>query len=206
MVAMASSFSTSVASGLNSRMAARASVKASFAALLVSLASAPSTTGSMASSWVLKTDCAAWMRLAGSGDSRVKPPRAASTVRRRRLLSRTAAAPSGSLSTAAPVAASMILPSGSVTKTFLLSGSGDSRRLLRSWTSSISGTLTTALVGLGVVVAALLADPVADQVLGAVELLRPCIAGNEARGLPHHVELAVGLDLADEHRLGDVVV
>src|SRR6202011_3361668 len=69
-----------------------------------------------------------------------------------------------------------------------------------------SGALTAALVGLGVVVAALLADPVADQVLGALELLRPCIAGHQARGLPHHVELAVALDLADEHRLGDVVV
>src|SRR4051794_15279301 len=54
-----------------------------------------------------------------------------------------------------------------------------------------SGALTAALVGLGVVVTALLADPVADQVLGALELLRPCIAGHQARGLPHHVELAV---------------
>src|SRR3984885_4269500 len=69
-----------------------------------------------------------------------------------------------------------------------------------------SGTLTAALVGLGVVVAALLADPVADQVLGTIELLRPCIAGNQTRGLPHHVELAVGFDFADEHRLGDVMV
>src|ERR1700676_2923531 len=69
-----------------------------------------------------------------------------------------------------------------------------------------SGALTAALVGLGVVVAALLADPVADQVLGALELLRPCIAGNQARGLPHHVELAIAFDFANEHRLGDVVV
>ena len=67
------------------------------------------------------------IRLAGSGDISVRPPSAASTVRRRRLLSRTAAAPSGSLSTAAPVAASMILPSGWVRKTFLLSGSAASR-------------------------------------------------------------------------------
>src|SRR6188768_3804321 len=37
--------------------------------------------------------------------------------------------------------------------------------------SSRSGTLTAALVGLGVIVAALLANPIADQVLGAVELL-----------------------------------
>ena len=108
-------------------MAARASVKACLAALLVSLASAPSITGSAVSSWLLNTDCAAAMRLAGSGDSSVRPPSAASTVRRRRLLRRTAAAPSGSLSTAAPVAASMILPSAPVTKTFLVSGSADSR-------------------------------------------------------------------------------
>ena len=84
-------------------------------------------TASALSSWLLNTDCAAAMRLAGSGDSSVRPPRAASTVRRRRLLRRTAAAPSGSLSTAAPVAASMILPSLPVTKTFLDSGSADSR-------------------------------------------------------------------------------
>src|SRR5712692_6153166 len=80
MVAMASSFSASVASSLNNRIAARASVKASFAALLVSFCSAPSITGSMVSSWVLKTDCAAWTRLAGSGDNSVKPPSAAQAV------------------------------------------------------------------------------------------------------------------------------
>src|SRR3984957_16250813 len=66
-------------------------------------------------------------------------------------------------------------------------------RLDQPWKS---GSLTAALVGLGVVVAALLANPVADQVLGAIELLRPCIAGHEARGLPHHVELAVAFDFA----------
>ena len=115
MVAMASSFSASVASGLNSRMAARASVKASLAALTVSFFSASSTSGSMASSWVLNTDWAAWIRLAGSGDSSVSPPNAASTVRRRRLLRRTAAAAAGRLATDSAVAASMILPSGWVT-------------------------------------------------------------------------------------------
>src|SRR5438552_13743241 len=78
------------------------------------------------------------------------------------------------------------------------------RRLLRSYRES--GALAAALVGLDVVVAALLADPVAGQVLGAFELLRPCVARHQARGLPHHIELAVGLDLADEHRLGDVMV
>src|SRR4030088_2617127 len=83
---------------------------------------------------------------------------------------------------------------------------GGYRRLPWFVWSQESGALTAALVGLGVVVAALLANPVADQVLGAFQLLRPCIAGHQARGLPHHVELAVALDLAKEPRLGDVMV
>src|SRR5882757_4869035 len=299
--ATASSLSLSVASDLNRMMAARASAKACLIDLLLSLPSALSTVGSRFSSWLLNTDCAADSRLAGSGDNSVRPPSAASTVRRRRLLRRTAAALSGSLSTAAPVAASMILPSAWVMKTFLLSGSAASRpscsalmmagpsglpdeatspiaasvseksslanlatessngpadagrtrqvsnrsernsvrKRSRQWPNTSiprqecerrrrvpppspvlesvcvvdqvrsplgSRALAAALVGLGVVVAALLADPVADQVLGAVELLRPGVAGHQARGLPDHVELAVALDLADEHRLGDVVV
>ena len=130
-------------------MAARASVKAALAALLVSLASAPSMTASALSSWLLNTDCAAAIRLAGSGDSSVRPPSAASTVRRRRLLRRTAAAPSGSLSTAAPVAASMILPSLPVTKTFLDSGSADSRpscsALMMGKASGLPETATTPI-------------------------------------------------------------
>src|SRR5690349_23032975 len=69
-----------------------------------------------------------------------------------------------------------------------------------------SGPRSQALVGLGVVVAALLADPIADQVLGAFELLRPGVAGHEVLGLVDDSELAIALDLADEHRLGDVVV
>src|SRR5215471_6705918 len=77
---------------------------------------------------------------------------------------------------------------------------------IRCYFSVRSGARAEALVGLGVVVAALLADPVADQVLGAVQLLRPGVARHEVLGLVDHVELAVGLDLADEHRLGDVVV
>jgi len=58
----------------------------------------------MVSSWVLKTDCAAWISLEGVGRRSVKLPSAASTVRRRRLLRRTAAALSGMLTTGAPVA------------------------------------------------------------------------------------------------------
>src|SRR5581483_2313879 len=38
-----------------------------------------------------------------------------------------------------------------------------------------------ALVGLGVPVSALVRHPIADQVLRALELLRPCVAGDEAR-------------------------
>src|SRR6185503_4081006 len=47
----------------------------------------------------------------------------------------------------------------------------------------------SALVGLGVPIAALLVHPVTDQVLGTVELLRPCVARDKAFSLPHHVEL-----------------
>src|SRR6185312_6898402 len=78
--------------------------------------------------------------------------------------------------------------------------------LVCRWVKLGSGARTEALVGLDVVVAALLADPIADQVPGAVELLRPGVAGDEILGLVDDVELAVALDLADEHRLGDVVV
>src|SRR3984893_11698449 len=84
---------------------------------------------------------------------------------------------------------------------------GGYRRLPGLFTlRSKSGALTAALVGLGIPVTAFLADPVADQVLGAIELLRPGIAGHQARGLPHHIELAVAFDFANEHRLGDVMV
>src|SRR6478736_5743570 len=67
-VATASSFSTSVASDLNSRIAARASPSAALTDLLVSLASAASTGSSAVSSCDLKTDCAAWRRVPTSGD------------------------------------------------------------------------------------------------------------------------------------------
>src|SRR5436190_6682416 len=77
---------------------------------------------------------------------------------------------------------------------------------LASVSLAASASSAAALIGLGVVVATLLPDPVADQVLGALELLRPGVARDETRRLPHHVELAVRLHLADEHRLGDVVV
>src|SRR6266853_1934534 len=58
---------------------------------------------------------------------------------------------------------------------------GGYRRLPRSdglWDQS--GALTAALIGLGVVVTTLFANPVPDQVPGTLEFLRPCIAGDQA--------------------------
>ncbi len=69
---MASSLSASLASGWNSMMAARASANACLRRRSVSLASALSSAGSSAASCDLNTDCAAAMRLAGSGDSSVR--------------------------------------------------------------------------------------------------------------------------------------
>ena len=82
---------------MNNRMAARASASACVAVLLVSLASALATVGNTASSCDLNTDCAAVIRVFTSGESSVRPPTAASTVRRRRLLRRTSLALSGML-------------------------------------------------------------------------------------------------------------
>jgi len=71
--------SASVASSLNNRIAARASVKASFA-LVGFLCSAPSITahGLVVG---LEDDCAAWTRFGRVGEQRVKPE-CGSTVRR----------------------------------------------------------------------------------------------------------------------------
>ena len=71
-MAIASILAASLASGWNSTMAARAEAKASLAAALVSFCSALSMAGRSTGSWVLNTDCAASVRLAGSGDSRVR--------------------------------------------------------------------------------------------------------------------------------------
>ena len=70
-----------------------------------------------------------------------------------------------------------------------------------------SAALAAALAGGDVEVSAgEWRPPVGDQVLRALEEVGPLVAHDQAGGLPHHVELAVGLDLADQHRLGDVVV
>ena len=63
-----------------------------------------------------------------------------------------------------------------------------------------------ALLGDLVVVAALQRHPIGLQVLRTRQEIRPGVAGHQALGLPHHVELAVGADFAHEHRLGDVMV
>src|SRR6185437_6562968 len=72
-------------------------------------------------------------------------------------------------------------------------------------TASLRGA-AAALLGHGIEVAALELHPVADQILGGRDVRRPSRTRHELLRLPHHVELAVRPDLADEHRLGDVMV
>src|SRR5580700_6504688 len=55
-------------------------------------------------------------------------------------------------------------------------------------------------------VAAFELHPIGFEILRAGQVRRPGGAGNEFLGLEHHVELAVGPDLADIDRLGDVMV
>ena len=77
---------------------------------------------------------------------------------------------------------------------------GRSGRLLRSGRAA-------ALACLDIEVAAgQRLAPIGDEILGAFEIIGPFIAGNEAGGLPDHVELAVCLNFADEDGLGDVVI
>ena len=76
--------------------AARASVSACLMRGSVSFASAASSAGSALCSRDLNTACAASKRLAGIGASRLKPPSAASSARRTRLLTRTSARSAGS--------------------------------------------------------------------------------------------------------------
>src|SRR5258708_8976603 len=64
----------------------------------------------------------------------------------------------------------------------------------------------TALLGHRIVVAAFERHPVGFQILRARQVLGPGIAWNQCRRLPNNVELAVRTHLADEDRLGDVVV
>src|SRR5271170_3790079 len=49
----------------------------------------------------------------------------------------------------------------------------------------------TALLRHGVVVAALELHPVGLEIFRTRQVIRPSIAGHQALGLPHHVELAV---------------
>src|SRR6188768_4501676 len=66
--------------------------------------------------------------------------------------------------------------------------------------------LARALLGLGVVVAALQRDPVSLDVLAARQEVRPGVARHQALRLPDRVELTVGTYFTDEHGLGQVVV
>ena len=76
--------------------AARASVSACLTRGSVSFASAASSAGSALCSRDLNTACAASKRLAGSAPAGVRPPSAASSARRTRLLRRTSARSAGS--------------------------------------------------------------------------------------------------------------
>src|SRR5262245_12796295 len=64
----------------------------------------------------------------------------------------------------------------------------------------------TPLLGHRIVVAALECHPIGLQILGAWQILGPGSTRNQRRRLPNDVELAVRTHLADEDRLGDVVV
>ena len=88
-------------------MAARASSSAFFTRASASLPMAVSSVASTLASFDLKTALAASSRLAGSGESSVRLPSAASMARRTRLLTRTGLSPAGSApETGWPVAAS----------------------------------------------------------------------------------------------------
>ncbi|EGE57975.1 hypothetical protein RHECNPAF_3500024 [Rhizobium etli CNPAF512] len=72
--------------------------------------------------------------------------------------------------------------------------------------TSVSGTLAAALAGCDVEVAAVEGlAPVGDQVLRVRQIIRPFVA-DDGRRLLDDFELAVSLDFADQHRLGDVMV
>src|SRR6188768_2806231 len=66
--------------------------------------------------------------------------------------------------------------------------------------------LARALLGLGVVVAALQRDPVSLDVLAARQEIRPGVARHQALRLPDRVELTIRAHFTDEHRLGEMVV
>ena len=127
MTATASSLSLSEASDLNSMMAARASVKACLAALLVSFASAPRSTGSAVSSWRLEHRLRGGDPLGGIGRQQRQAAERGLHGAAQAVVEADGGGTVRQLVDGAPVAASMILPSACVMKTFLLSGSADSR-------------------------------------------------------------------------------
>src|SRR5262249_15878048 len=101
-----------------------------------------SSAGSAFASLDLSTACAASKRFPGSGAINVKPPSAASTIRRRRLLRRTGARAEGALpATGSPVAASIRRARGaSRMKTRLVSA-------LKRNRPSVSAPMTAAARG-----------------------------------------------------------
>ena len=105
-------------------MAARASSQRALDARVGLLADAPPRASASAlASLDLKTASAASKRLAGSGESSVRPPSAASMARRTRLLTRTGLRPAGSApATGLPVAASSRAPAGFADEDLLVVG------------------------------------------------------------------------------------
>ena len=103
--------------------AARASVSACLMRGSVSFSSAASSAGSALCSRDLNTACADSKRLSGSAACRLKPPTAASSARRTRLLTRTSLRSAGSAPAAgSPVAASISLPGLVLVEDLLLLG------------------------------------------------------------------------------------
>src|SRR5579884_821474 len=66
----------------------------------------------------------------------------------------------------------------------------------------------SSAAGLGnrVVITAFEIDPIRNQVFRSRQIGRPRSTRHQIFGLPHHIELAVRPDLADEDRFGDVVI
>ncbi len=154
ITATASRLSASLASGMNSRTAARASIKASLTVGSVSLAIAASSAGRALASFDLKTARAASSLRDGLAACRVRPPTAASIERRSRLLMRTGwRSGGGSPAMGLPVAASSSDLDASRMRTFFCSA-------LNSRRPSCSASMTRIANGLPLAATPLIASSV----------------------------------------------
>ena len=138
---IASTFSVSLASGLNRMTAACASTSARRTFGLVSFLIAATRVSSAFGSLDLNTARAASRRRAGSGDIRVRPPIAASMARRTRLLTRTGERSPGTEAAGLPVAASRTAPARSRMKTRFSCALNSSRPSCNASTKGIASGL-----------------------------------------------------------------